>query len=494
MSGCGAALACFTCQNLTSCFCHCLGISGDSDKAKHRSKIVYLILLSLSVFWAVLLQYSISPHLNIKGIWDIGCEQEAGDAIYVTSFNNCKGTAAVYRISFMSTLFFLANAVGCFLNRNFHSSCWPQKIFLWLVMMVSAIFIPNTVFSSGYEWFSRLVSFLFLMAQIVILVDFSYRWNDKWVDRSDHLEREEGEGRGKKYLVGLLTISTIFYLISLAGIALMYRYFGNCQLLAVFITITLLGSLFFTYLQLFFDNTGSLFTSSIVTLYCTWLCLSAVSSYEDDPSSPADKKCQLTTNYLDNTTSIIVGGIIAGLSLAWTSFNQFRNYSTTNPESGDHQYVLDTDNVGEDEDRENTRPTLGENTVDQLEQDKGDKESKIAITDEPETEQIIDHTLVNADTDTSTLREEKYYIFHLIMTTGSIYMAMLLTDWGTKDLTENNHNHNHNHNQTAFHNININITGGRTGMWVKIVSEWLTMILYSWTLVASRCFPDRQFS
>ena len=80
------------------------------------------------------------------------------------------------------------------------------------------------------------------------------------------------------------------------------------------------------------------------------------------------------------------------------------------------------------------------------------------------------------------------------MTIGSIYMAMLLTDWGTKDLTENNHNHNHNHNQTAFHNININITGGRTGMWVKIVSEWLTMILYSWTLVASRCFPDRQFS
>ena len=74
------------------------------------------------------------------------------------------------------------------------------------------------------------------------------------------------------------------------------------------------------------------------------------------------------------------------------------------------------------------------------------------------------------------------------MTTASIYMAMLLTDWGTKDLTENNHN------QTGYHNININITGGRTGMWVKIVSEWLTMILYSWTLIASRCFPDRHFN
>ena len=65
----------------------------------------------------------------------------------------------------------------------------------------------------------------------------------------------------------------------------------------------------------------------------------------------------------------------------------------------------------------------------------------------------------------------------MIMMIASIYMGMLLTDWGTK------------------HNIkgDINITGGQTSMWIKITSQWITMILYSWTLVARRCLSNRNF-
>lgn len=31
-------------------------------------------------------------------------------------------------------------------------------------------------------------------------------------------------------------------------------------------------------------------------------------------------------------------------------------------------------------------------------------------------------------------------------------------------------------------------------MWVKIVAQWVTILLFSWTLVAPKLFPDRDFS
>jgi hypothetical protein len=31
-------------------------------------------------------------------------------------------------------------------------------------------------------------------------------------------------------------------------------------------------------------------------------------------------------------------------------------------------------------------------------------------------------------------------------------------------------------------------------MWVKIVAQWLTMLLFAWTLAAPKLFPDRDFT
>lgn len=57
--------------------------------------------------------------------------------------------------------------------------------------------------------------------------------------------------------------------------------------------------------------------------------------------------------------------------------------------------------------------------------------------------------------------------FHLILACAMTYMAMLLTDWGA------------------------GTSGSETAMWVKIVTSWVTMILYGWSLAAPHCCPDR---
>jgi hypothetical protein len=61
------------------------------------------------------------------------------------------------------------------------------------------------------------------------------------------------------------------------------------------------------------------------------------------------------------------------------------------------------------------------------------------------------------------------------------WVAMILTGWGTlEDLNES---------QNA-----ANPTAGRVNMAMIGVSQWIAIGLYTWTLLAPRLFPDRDFS
>lgn len=61
-------------------------------------------------------------------------------------------------------------------------------------------------------------------------------------------------------------------------------------------------------------------------------------------------------------------------------------------------------------------------------------------------------------------------LFHASMATGAVYMSMLLTNWGT----------------VAGHH-------SAAQMWVSAVSQWVSMALYGWTLMAPKCCPHREF-
>ena len=69
------------------------------------------------------------------------------------------------------------------------------------------------------------------------------------------------------------------------------------------------------------------------------------------------------------------------------------------------------------------------------------------------------------------------------MCCGSLYMAMLLTDWGTGSSKS----------PTDASGVVQSSSTGATQMWVKIISQWVAILLYTWTLIAPRMCPDRQF-
>eukprot|EP00825_Cyclidium_porcatum_P027403 TRINITY_DN29470_c0_g1_i1.p2 TRINITY_DN29470_c0_g1~~TRINITY_DN29470_c0_g1_i1.p2 ORF type:complete len:108 (-),score=15.60 TRINITY_DN29470_c0_g1_i1:159-482(-) len=71
-----------------------------------------------------------------------------------------------------------------------------------------------------------------------------------------------------------------------------------------------------------------------------------------------------------------------------------------------------------------------------------------------------------------------FIVFHFIMTIVAIYIAMLLTNWGSPRVDSDS--------QHAYQ-------PSKTSYWVKIIMSWISSALYIWTLIAPKLFPNRKF-
>ncbi len=69
------------------------------------------------------------------------------------------------------------------------------------------------------------------------------------------------------------------------------------------------------------------------------------------------------------------------------------------------------------------------------------------------------------------------WVFHLLLALAGAYMAMVITNWGNPD---------------GVPDAKTDATSGRESMWLKIVAQWLTMLLYLWSLWAPVCRGEGQ--
>lgn len=67
---------------------------------------------------------------------------------------------------------------------------------------------------------------------------------------------------------------------------------------------------------------------------------------------------------------------------------------------------------------------------------------------------------------------------NIVLAFISCWIAMALTGWGSISTGGNA----------------ANPSVGRVSMWMIVSAQWLMYVLYTWTLVAPRLFPDRDFS
>lgn len=392
----------------------------------YSARIPYLLLFFVTIVFALVVKIFLSDlviDLYVFGDWDV-CKD-----------NTCAGNQGIFRFSFALAMFFLTtfSLMLSPTTSSCHHSLWIFKMIYFLALIIIAFILPNE-FYAVYANISRGFSAIFLLLQVILLVDFAYRWNESWVEKDQ-----------KKYYIAILAFCAFFFALSISGWILFFRWFGseNCGLEQFFIAFTIVTSLAFTLLSISGINEyGALLPSSILTIYNTYVLFN---SLQNNPDAQCNSFLR-SSNESDDTIQIVIGLFFASASIT---------YSTWSLSSKGHKLF------GTGDDKDNHKVNYDEEIP------KDESDDRVENPTGEETNEELD--------DPVTLKVNTY--FHAIMFMASMYMAMLLTNWAS-DLYSTD--------------SRVSATG-KSSMWVNIVCQWVTTGVYVWTLIAPKVLPNRDW-
>ena len=449
------------CCTASSSLCQaCFGSTAPGTTGRKRS----VLLLTIAIAIALWLQYSVGPSIVSKSgfIWDFyrlipgfgkmvfdawhgPCEKYADD---LELLEQCAGQAGVYRSMATATAFFSIFAAATKINPNLNRQAWPAKYAIFLLVVAFTFFVPSSpLFTGVFLYTSRVGAAIFLVIQQIILIDIAYNWNEDWVGRAEQSDRFD-YGSGSIWLKAIVATCVAFYIASFGGIYLLYQNFGACSENVWIISLTLVGILALTGIQLSGEE-GSLLTSSVMSSYVVYLAYSMVSK---NPRSVCN--FQLGSN---DFWGITVGLTFTAVSLAWIGLSwtaedrlnveQAQTARAVNSNRPASSSAIDLDTPFLDPEDQPTGGFVAESDNDRPSDNVG----------------------------------EDVWKLNVVLVLICCFVAMILTGWGTiGDLDEN---------ENA-----ANPTVGRVNMTVIGLSQWLAIGLYLWTLVAPKMFPDREFS
>jgi hypothetical protein len=366
-----------------------------------------------------------------------------------TSSARCLGFGAVYRISFTLFVFFLLHALFmlCRGGMDCHTSWWWIKLTGLLGLLAVCFFaLPNSVLDV-YAAIARFVSAVFLLVQLVILVDFAYNLNDRLMQ--DEKERH----------VTYLFLCVALYGGAVTLIAFSFINFtenGECHRNKFFVGFSIVLMIIATGLGVWekvVEKTqkGGLLPTGVVSLYCMYLLYSALRS---DPSA-------CNSQSLDGSPSeLVISILIACFTVTWAAWS-LTNSKTIFGDEEDHEA---SPLAGDDAKPDTPEAPAARGAVKMEEAGAGS-----AAGSDPAPKPASDEE--------QELQAKRNFRFHGIMAVASMYMAMLLTNFGVE--TDSSGQAYDLSDETVY---------------IKMATQWATFLLYIWTLVAPLVCPDRDFS
>lgn len=441
--------------------CICSSCCGNSKKSGSGARVRSVVLFAFAIALSFVFQYSIAPNLQrdktityskteeyLRKSWTDGCDGYATEELQ----KMCSGNNGVYRVTSATFLFFVVAALISYCQPSFNRKFWSIKFLLYLIGVAATIFIPNEPFFTPiFLNVGRAIAALFIVFQQMVIIDMAYNLNESWVQNSNKAEAEEGEGAGNKWLLYLVVLSGFFFLFSAVGIGLLYGFFMGCNSNVAFISITLVFGLLCTVIQLIGEE-SSLFTSMSLFAYATFLCYTSVVKNPNADCNPRLGE--------EDVLGIILGITITFLSLAWTGWS-----ATAHKRLGESH---DEPTEEKDENKVSSAVEEERNVKGFVVEDYGAMEE-----DSPKKNKDKD---ANEKEKGSTL--ENSWKLNAILAAVTCWFAMTLTGWGGV--------------QVGGSSANPDV--GDISMWMIISAQWLCFVLYLWTLIAPRIFPDRDFS
>lgn len=352
--------------------------------------------------------------------------------------DTCTGRGIVLRMSLAMVL--LASFI-CLTVLGVSSSTSPRAVFQndffavkWLVLAIAVVgcmFISNES-AVEYGYVAAVGSGFFLFFGVILVLEFAYGWNDSWVAKYDET--------GEKFWAALIVGSSFLVYSGCITIwVLLVQYFGGdgCTHTNAFVAVTVVLSVGVTLLTLPAKiQQGAILPCGVVILYSTWLCASAVMSIPLDNNSA----CQARHVALGDSAQ-------KGMQAVGVIFTIFCvGYATIRAASSGQEIT----------------PVKARPDASLLDSEKGDAVEAKAEEDEGDSTQY------------------NYSFFQLVYALGAMYIGMILIDWKIEFSDKNGET--------------FGTMSDWANVWIKMATQWLTFLLYTWTLIAPLVCGDRDFS
>ncbi|KKZ64155.1 hypothetical protein GX50_07943 [[Emmonsia] crescens] len=456
---------CASCCGAATCSAICSACGKFQSSMATRIAYAVILLFNSILSWIMLTRWALSKleHLTFDFL-PISCEGE-----------KCYGWVAVHRINFALGLFHLILALLLLGVRSskdgragLQNGFWGPKIIAWLLLVALSFFIPEGFFFVWGSYISFIGAIFFLLLGLILLVDLAHTWAEICLQKIEELD-------SRMWRVLLIGSTLGMYIASIAMTVVMYIFFAHpgCTMNQTAITVNLIVFLIISVVSVqpavqASNSRAGLAQAAMVTVYCTYLMLSAVSM------EPDDRQCNpLVRARGTRTASIVIGAIVTMLTIAYTttraatqgialgSNGAHNNYSRLGQDEMEHGLVTQQPGLSRREMRaEALRAAVESGSLPASALDESDDES---------------------DDDRSSRDDERhstqynYSLFHVIFFLATTWVATLLTQ---------------NLDPEAKDNL---APVGRTywASWVKIISAWVCYAIYLWTLIAPVLLPDR---
>lgn len=210
---------------------------------------------------------------------------------------------AVLRVSLGNFLFFVTFALLMIgvkdqndRRDSWHHGGWIAKMVVWLLLVILMFFLPDIVITI-YGVLSKFGAGLFLLVQVLILLDFTHSWNDAWVEKDE-----------QKWYIALLVVSIVCYLAAFTISGIMFIWFNpsgeDCGLNIFFIVMTMVLAFSFAVIALHPKVNGSLLPASVISVYSAYVLYTALSS------EPRGYAC----NGLHHSKAVSVSTLLLGMA------------------------------------------------------------------------------------------------------------------------------------------------------------------------------------
>lgn len=278
---------------------------------------------------------------------------------------------------------------------------------------------------------------------------------------SDDRDEDEKSSSCNIYLLTLLFGSIGSYIASFTCLGLFFVWYANdssCSLHETIIIVSIVLCIATAILSAVIGN-GSFFVSGVVSFYCTFLVFSAMQADTND-------ECN---EFADNrdTASLWIGYILTFLALFYAALraNSIGILFVDAPEIESEQPLLSGDEKKRMDSEDGLGLAIDDGSRD-IEKNADDDDDVDADEKESKSE---DDVQLSANEKMQARKQNVY--FHSIMTLAACYMAMLFTNWGT--------------------NTDTVSKSGKISLWVNLVTQWVTFVLFWQTLIAPAVCPSR---